>query len=215
MNDKIKVNGVLYEAISPRRMSSDRRGKFNQIVYSEYNRGIDIEIISAKDVNKRYTNDPLFEFCFYKDHDSSMYSVGGRITDCESCDIYFADEDEINRQKVDKIFRFIIDFDAKLCRPWTLRDVNKLADKIESKFDYVLMDDYLEDMDHTWYDVREYDEYTYDDLVYGVLDGDDSPLIFFDTCPDYDRVMDEVQAERDDLAGLVSWDNRRISAGLR
>ena len=215
MSDRIKINGVLYEAVSPRRkMSSDRRGKFNQIVYSKYNHCIDIEIISTKDVNKRYTDNPLFEFCYYEDYDSSMYSVGGMITDYDKCDVYFA-EDYIKRQTVDKIFRFIIDFDSKLSRPWTIREVNKLANKLKSKFDYVHMDDYLNDMDYSWYEVQEYDESSYDELIYGVLDGDDSPMIFFDTCPDYDRVMDEVQSDVDDLEGLRSWDSRRISASLR
>ena len=197
MKNRIRVNGQLYEAVYIK-----NNGKFGQLTYDDQGNNV---YISIKDGNKI-----LFDFCWYKEFESSFYTIGHILT--KKVDDFYANEEEVPRSTVKKIYDYILDMDSNLSRPWTERDVEKLSDYLERHFYYLFSDDYLKDMDGTWYDVREYDEDMYDELVCDVLGGGESPDILFDYCPMYDDVQDEIQAAKDDLDALNAeyWSSQGI-----
>ena len=196
MKDRIRVNGQLYEAVDIK-----DNGKFGQLKYEDYG-NVDISITNGNKI--------LFDFRWNKEFRSSFYSLGHGVTN--DFGDFFAAEEEVSRSTVKRIYDYILDMDSSLTRPWTDNDVEKLSDYLERHFDYLFCDDYLKDMDSTWYDVREYDEGIYEDYLYEVIAGDESPDILFDYSPAYDDVQDEIQAAKDDLDALNAeyWRNQGI-----
>ena len=196
MRDRIRVNGQLYEAVDIK-----DNGKFGQLKYEDYG-NVDISIINGNKI--------LFDFRWNKKFESSFYSIGHEVT--KDLGDFFAAEGEVSRSTVKRIYDYILDMDSSLTRPWTDNDVEKLSDYLERHFDYLFCDDYLKDMDSTWYDVREYDEGIYEDYLYEVIAGDESPDILFDYSPAYDEIQDEIRSAKDDLDALNAeyWRNQGI-----
>lgn len=214
MNDRIRVNGVLYESVIPRRgfKNTEKRGQFNQISYSTNNSGaVCLAIISTKESNKRYYDKPFIELTWSKKFDSSFISLGNLSDDYD--DIYVRDDMSVS--EFNRIYEYIVNYDSKLSRPWTSRDADRVFDYITRHYHYIFIDEFLEDMDQTWDEAREYWEDSYNDAMSDVVYGHESPDIFFDYYPDYDEMMQEIQADQEDLVALRAEDNRRIAASLR
>ena len=179
MKNRIRVNGQLYEAVDTK-----DNGKFGQITYEDHG-NVYISITNGNKI--------LFDFCWNKKFKSSFYALDHSVN--KDVDDFYA-SDDVSRSTVDKIYSYILDMDSDLTRSWTDNDAEELSDYLDRHFGYVFCDDYLKDIDSTWYDVRNFDYDWYEELVGEVIVGNDSPDILFDTCPAYDEVSREIRADR-------------------
>ena len=144
MNDRIVINGILYEKVVRSHGDWHPEGKFSQIVHYESPEEVFLGITDPKTRNSKFP----FILCVdwvkgYKDQlDRAALSAKGlENEDIDDIEMNY----ELSKKDVSKICRYIIDLDTKRTKPWDRNSIEKLRKELHRKYGFVSKEDFLHD----------------------------------------------------------------------
>ena len=166
MDRFLEINGVLYEAVSPRN-SYEVGGQFNQIESRESGNGSVIYIADPK--SGRYTLMCL-DANFVKTRGYRV-PVARLSVEEDACDRESFISNDITRKDMSRIYDYIMELDSERSKPWDQSSVDKLIRTIARKWNFTGYDESLRKAHRTWRDRFEYDwDDIWDELYRGEYD---------------------------------------------